>query len=64
MAGEGISPFGTVSRPALGSTQPLTKSVLEVKQPGVKLNTHLHWAPNLMSAAILPLPSTSSWYGA
>jgi hypothetical protein len=60
--GPGIFLFTTVSKPAVGPTQPPIQRVpgalsLRVKQPGMKLTIHLHLAPrSRMRGAIHPLP--------
>jgi hypothetical protein len=61
--------FATASTPALGPTQPPIQRVPvglfpRVKGRAVKLTTHLHLLPRLMTNGVIPsLPHTSSWRG-
>jgi hypothetical protein len=54
--------FSSLSRPALGPTQPPSHWVLGVKRPGHEAGQSPYLVPRLgMSGAILSLPSTASW---
>jgi hypothetical protein len=66
---DGIFLSATMSRSALGPIQPPIQCVpgaliVGVKQPGVKLTTHLHLPPrSKICGAIPPLLNTFPWWG-
>jgi hypothetical protein len=57
--------FSTLSRPALGSTQPPIQWVRGAFSPGVKLTTRLQLVQRSRKFGFIdPLPNTSSWRSA